>query len=120
MEGSRMGLGKQWLRLAASGLLAAGFVVAAPSAALAAGAAAERFALQSNLDHVWTMTAACLVFLMQAGFMLLEAGHVRSKNSINVAQKNLMDFILSTLAFGCVGFALMFGASQGGLWGWDP
>ncbi|MFK7762161.1 MAG: ammonium transporter [Roseobacter sp.] len=79
----------------------------------------EKFALQSNLDHVWTMTAAGLVFMMQAGFLLLEAGHVRSKNSVNVAQKNLMDFVLSTLAFGSVGFALMFGASQGGWVGFD-
>ncbi|RBO51294.1 ammonium transporter [Rhodovulum sp. BSW8] len=79
-----------------------------------ATAETERFALHTDLDHVWTMTAAALVFLMQAGFLLLEAGQVRSKNSINVAQKNLVDFILSTLAFGSVGFALMFGPSLGG------
>ena len=84
-----------------------------------ANAATSQFALQSNLDHVWTMTAAALVFFMQAGFLLLEAGQVRSKNSVNVAQKNLVDFILSTVAFGLVGFALMFGTSQGGFWGWD-
>jgi len=79
-----------------------------------AAAETERFALQSDLDHVWTITAAALVFLMQAGFMLLEAGQVRAKNSINVAQKNLIDFVLSTLAFGTIGFALMFGPSLGG------
>ena len=100
---------------AIAGLLA----LACGGPASAAGAVPDRFALQSNLDHVWTMTAAALVFLMQAGFMLLEAGHVRSRNSINVAQKNLMDFILSSLAFGAVGFAVMFGTSQGGLFGWD-
>ncbi len=74
----------------------------------------ERFALQTNLDHVWTMTAAGLVFFMQGGFLLLEAGSVRSKNSINVAQKNLMDFILSTMCFAFIGFALMFGTSING------
>lgn len=93
--------------------------LAAVLAAVPAEAAPNQFALQSNLDHVWTMTAAGLVFMMQAGFLLLEAGQVRSKNSVNVAQKNLVDFILSTVAFGLVGFALMFGPSQGGLWGWD-
>lgn len=79
----------------------------------------ERFALQNSLDHVWTMTAAALVFFMQAGFLLLEAGAVRAKNSINVAQKNLLDFLLSTLAFGLIGFAIMFGTSFRGLAGWD-
>ncbi len=82
-------------------------------------AAEARFALQSNLDHVWTMIAAGLVFLMQAGFLFLEAGLVRSKNSINVAQKNVTDFILSTLVFGAVGYMLMFGKSPHGYFGWD-
>ncbi len=82
-------------------------------------AAEARFALQSNLDHVWTMIAAGLVFFMQAGFLFLEAGLVRSKNSINVAQKNVTDFILSTLVFGAVGYMLMFGKSPHGYFGWD-
>ncbi len=84
-----------------------------------AQAADARFALQSNLDHVWTMIAAGLVFMMQAGFLFLEAGLVRSKNSINVAQKNITDFIFSTLVFGAVGFMLMFGKSTNGYFGWD-
>ena len=79
-----------------------------------------RFAHQSDLDHVWLVTAAALVFLMQAGFLLLEAGTVRSKNSVNVAQKNLMDFLVSVVVFGCVGFMLMFGNSAGGWVGWQP
>lgn len=78
-------------------------------------------ALQTDVDHVWTITAAALVFFMQAGFLLLEAGSVRSKNSVNVAQKNLMDFIVSTVIFGAFGYMLMFGTSSyGGLWGWQP
>lgn len=95
-------------------------VVAALSTPAMAAASTEQFALQSNLDHVWTMTAAGMVLMMQAGFLLLEAGHVRSKNSVNVAQKNLVDFLISALAFGAVGFPLMFGASQGGLVGFEP
>ncbi|MGJ3265050.1 MAG: ammonium transporter [Salinarimonas sp.] len=58
------------------------------------------------------LTAAALVFFMQIGFMLLEAGAVRSKNAVNVAQKNLLDFVFATLAFAGVGFALAFGSSS--------
>jgi Amt family ammonium transporter len=85
-----------------------------------AWAQSDQFALQSNLDHVWTMIAAGLVFFMQAGFLFLESGLVRSKNSINVAQKNITDFIFSTMMFGAVGYMLMFGTSWHGLFGWDP
>jgi len=74
---------------------------------------------QLNIDHIWTMMAACLVFFMQGGFLLLEAGLVRSKNSINVAQKNIADFILATVCFGAVGFMIMFGTSLNGLIGLD-
>ena len=49
--------------------------------------------LQKNMDYIWVLTAAALVFLMQAGFMCLESGMARAKNSINVAIKNMADFI---------------------------
>jgi len=98
------------------GLALAGLWIAAPTPSVAS----EQFALQTNLDHVWTMLAAGLVFFMQAGFLFLESGLVRSKNSINVAQKNIADFILSTMVFGAVGYMLMFGTSWNGLIGWDP
>jgi Amt family ammonium transporter len=58
-----------------------------------------------------------LVFLMQAGFLCLESGKIRSKNSINVAAKNLSDFILAAIIFWMFGFALMFGTSQDGFFG---
>jgi ammonium transporter, Amt family len=90
--------------------------------ALAAAAPAEPWmaqgeALQQNLNHVWTMLAAALVLAMQVGFLLLEAGMVRSKNSINVAQKNVTDFFLSAAVFSLLGFGLMFGPSVGGWFG---
>lgn len=85
-----------------------------------ANAQDAKFALQSDLDHVWTMMAAGLVFMMQAGFLFVEAGSVRSKNSINVAHKNMMDFVLSSFCFGLIGFALMFGKSYGGVVGFSP
>jgi len=58
-----------------------------------------------------------LVFVMQAGFLCLESGLVRSKNSINVAAKNITDFTISSTIFWAVGFAIMFGDSVSGFFG---
>ena len=71
-------------------------------------------AVQRNLDYVWVLTAAAMVFLMQAGFMCLESGMARAKSSINVAVKNMTDFVLSVSAFWLFGFGLMFGTSYNG------
>ncbi len=65
-------------------------------------------------DDFWVLICAGLVFLMQAGFTCLESGLTRSKNSINVAIKNITDFGISTILFWSFGFALMFGASNNG------
>ena len=92
---------------------------AAAGATLPADMARAVADVQTNLDFVWTMVAAGLVLLMQGGFLLLEAGLVRSKNSINVAQKNLADLILSGMVFGAVGFMFMFGQSLGGWFGFE-
>jgi ammonium transporter, Amt family len=70
--------------------------------------------VQSNADYVWTLVAAALVFFMQAGFAMVEAGFTRAKNAINIMMKNLMDFSMGTLAFWALGFGLMFGASSSG------
>ncbi|MEM1328964.1 MAG: ammonium transporter [Planctomycetota bacterium] len=73
----------------------------------------------STLDVVWTLIAACMVFLMQAGFAAVEAGFTRAKNAVNIMMKNLMDFSVGSLGFFLVGFGLMFGASASGpLSGW--
>lgn len=69
--------------------------------------------VQTHADYVWTMVAAALVFFMQAGFAMVEAGFTRAKNAINIMMKNLMDFSMGTLAFWAIGFGLMFGASSG-------
>ena len=63
---------------------------------------------------------AILVCMMQAGFTAVEAGMVRSKNSINVAFNNLSDFYISCMLFTLVGFGVMFGSSAGGLIGIEP
>ena len=70
--------------------------------------------VQTNADYVWTLVAAALVFFMQAGFALVEAGFTRAKNAVNIMMKNLMDFSMGTLAFWALGFGLMFGASSSG------
>ncbi len=67
--------------------------------------------LTRNLDTVWLLITAFLVFWMQAGFALVEAGFTRSKNITNILMKNLFDFVIGTLAFWAVGFSLMFGGS---------
>ncbi|BAD39214.1 ammonium transporter [Symbiobacterium thermophilum] len=70
-----------------------------------------------GIDSAWTMVAASLVFFMQAGFAMVEAGFTRSKNAVNIVLKNLMDFVVASIAFWAVGFGLMFGADAGGLVG---
>jgi Amt family ammonium transporter len=65
------------------------------------------------INYLWTMVAGILVFWMQAGFSLVEAGFTRAKNTVNIFMKNIMDFSIGTLAFWAVGFGLMFGASTG-------
>lgn len=74
---------------------------------------------QLRADFTWLLTCAGLVLMMQIGFLMLEAGAARSKNSINIAQKNLCDFLISVTMFALFGFSFMFGASQFGIVGWD-
>ncbi len=79
---------------------------------------AEAIALvQTHADFVWTLVAAVLVFLMQAGFTLVESGLTRAKNAVNICMKNLMDFSVGSLAFWLVGFGVMFGANATGWFG---
>ncbi len=73
--------------------------------------------LQANLDTFWLLICAILVFLMQSGFMCLESGLSRNKNSINVALKNVTDFGIAVVTFWAFGFALMYGTSVMGLFG---
>lgn len=63
------------------------------------------------VNFAWTLIAGFLVFFMQAGFALVEAGFARAKNTVNILTKNFMDFCIGGLAFWAFGFALMFGGS---------
>lgn len=68
--------------------------------------------LALSLDTVWMLLAAMLVFFMQPGFALVEAGFTRTKNTANILMKNLLDFMLGSLLFWAIGFGVMFGAGS--------
>ena len=96
----------------------AGILTAPALAGAEEPALAEQIAtLSSHLDWFWTCVAAFLVFFMQAGFALVEAGFTRAKNAVNILMKNAMDFSIGAIGFWAVGFSLMFGASTG-FFGW--
>ncbi|MDR2425655.1 MAG: ammonium transporter [Endomicrobium sp.] len=66
-----------------------------------------------SVDTLWVLFGATLVFFMQPGFAMLEAGFTRAKNAGNIVLKNLMDLSLGSLFFWIIGFGIMFGAGSG-------
>lgn len=98
------------LRAICLGLLLAS-VLAIGAPAWAEDAPPTTTEVQNNANFVWTLVAAFLVFLMQAGFAMVETGFTRAKNAVNIMMKNLFDFSAGSLAFWAVGFAIMFGVS---------
>ena len=74
---------------------------------------------QLILDNLWVMLAGVLVYFMQAGFGLVEAGLTRAKNVANIMMKNLMDMAAGVLAFAAIGFSIAYGPTEvlGGLLG---
>lgn len=73
--------------------------------------------MYSSIDTLWVLLGTVLVFFMQAGFAMVEAGFTRAKNAGNIIMKNLMDFALGTIVFWIIGFGIMFGTSKFGLIG---
>ena len=67
----------------------------------------------SGLDTIWVLIAAMLVFFMQPGFALVEAGFTRAKNTANILMKNFLDFMIGSVLFWAVGFGLMHGDGNG-------
>lgn len=65
--------------------------------------------LQILLNVVWTMVGTFLIYFMQAGFAMVETGFTRAKNAGNILMKNMMDFVIGSICFFLVGFALMYG-----------
>ena len=76
--------------------------------------------MYSATDVIWVLIAAILVFFMQAGFALCEAGLTRAKNTGNILMKNMMDFCIGTPCYWLVGFGLMFAGSGPLIGGLDP
>ena len=74
----------------------------------------------SSADVTWTLVAAFLVYFMQAGFALCEAGLTRAKNTGNILMKNLMDFCIGTPCYWFIGFGIMFGGTGALVGGFDP
>jgi Amt family ammonium transporter len=70
-----------------------------------------------GIDTVWVLMAAFLVFFMQAGFGMVEAGFIRAKNTCNILTKNFMDYCMASLGFFIFGYAVMFGSGNGFM-GW--
>ena len=71
------------------------------------------------LDQMWVLICALFVFFMQAGFICYEVGFIRPKNVVSVAIENIITFVIATLSFFAVGYAIMFGPSFHGFFGSD-
>jgi Amt family ammonium transporter len=94
------------------------FIPSASFAGAVSGVANETVSTLA-INSVWVVLAGALVFLMQAGFAMLETGMSRSKNAVNIMMKNYMDLCVGTVLFWLVGYGLMFGTNATGLVGTD-
>ena len=74
----------------------------------------------SAVNTIWVLLGAALVFFMQAGFSMCEAGFTRAKNTGNILMKNLMDFCIGTPCFWLFGFGIMFGGGSAIIGSLDP
>ena len=106
-------------KLLVGGGVAAGLVLLAASPALAQDVdrtlTDENSIIQSVvLDNIFIFICDVLVFLMQAGFAMLEAGFTQAKNAVNIMMKNIMDFSIGSIAYFVLGFGIMFGATESG------
>jgi len=74
---------------------------------------------QDVANIIWLCLAAFLVFFMQAGFALVEAGLTRAKNAVNIMMKNLLDFCFGAVLFWAVGYAIMYSSGDSDFFGFD-
>ncbi|MDR1443480.1 MAG: ammonium transporter [Treponema sp.] len=72
-----------------------------------------------SLDVMWLFVGAILVFIMQAGFALVETGLTRAKNAVNITMKNVMDFCFGAIVYWALGWGFMYGKDALGLIGVD-
>ena len=80
--------------------------------------AAQQVELTHAIDTVWVAICAALIFQMEGGFALLEAGFVRSKNAVSIIAKVMIDILFGGVAFYLVGFGIAYGHSNG-YWAFD-
>jgi Amt family ammonium transporter len=73
--------------------------------------------MYSSVNTIWVLLGAALVFFMQPGFAMLEAGLIRAKNVGNIIMKNVIDLSLGSIVYWIVGFGIMFGVSNSGIIG---
>ena len=95
--------------------LSALLVLALPALAFAGdpnGADTLAEAPNAPITFIWMLVAGFLVYFMQAGFAMVESGFCRAKNASNLMMKNLLDFVMGSLAYFAVGFAFMYGADK--------
>ncbi len=104
-------------KFAVGALIAAGTVLIGAVPAMAQDDGAD--AVQLVMDNLWVFIAGILVFLMQAGFGMVEAGMTRAKNVGNIMAKNLADMCIGALAFFAFGYGIAFGTDKGSLFGTD-
>lgn len=74
---------------------------------------------EEAITYLWLLIAGGMVFLMQGGFAMLEAGFTRAKNTTNILMKNIMDFSLGVLVFWAVGYGIMWGAESNLFFGYS-
>ncbi len=107
--------------LAKSGILTLGLLLTGAVATAYAGDPSGVSALKADpgkaVDYVWVLICGFLVMFMQAGFACVESGFCRSKNTTNLMTKNLMDFVVGSLAYWAVGYGIMLGTDKFGLFG---
>ncbi len=98
-------------------LLCAGLLFAQESGKTAAEAQADSVNMAVIADTLWVLFAAFLVFFMNLGFAMVEAGLQQAKNAVNISAKNFVVFAISSIAFWFIGWGLMFGDGNGFM-GW--
>ena len=106
---------RKWIAMMAGVLV----VVVLGASPAVAQEASEAEVVQAVLDNIWVFIAGILVFLMQAGFGLVEAGLTRAKNVSNIMAKNMADMCVGGLMFWAIGYGIAFGSDSGSFIGTD-
>jgi len=103
----------KWFKRMLFVLPAAMLVMTGFPACAGASSDAGGYASTAGIDTMWVLIAAFMVFIMQAGFGMLEAGLIRTKNTCNVLMNNFLDFCMASMGFFIFGYAIMFGTGNG-------